>query len=410
MKITFTPFFKTALFFLLLNATNLSAQQPAPTHILYEKGKTPKAGTVVAMMDNALVFADSNGVQKVFHRLEIDSVVQITVKTIETEIAESQPDTIPYANIKIDEKFEVGSLLQEHRLTTTWGQKYSGIVTFMSVEKLVLTTQNGMDLPFKIKEIQQIEVIETPKSSEKRYKTITAPGYEAKMFNRKRTEYFSEEQERKTTHIPYRIGIVPTAFNLPKGQLLIRGSAGYLWEFVLAGKYFLASTGLSGVNSQLRLKVGIPIKAYLHAGLVAEITTNQLLYTGDAKMAFAPIFTFGTPNYFLNLAYKSESPMFVPVNDRFDEDIIREASYWSFGAGVRITDDFQFLTESLFITDDNQQPHYRVFLGVTLKTEKHTIGAGIAVWDTQNSDDNTFFDSLNVGGAVPSFQYTIRFK
>lgn len=362
------------------------------------------------MMDNAIVFADTNGVQKVFHRLEIDSVVQITVKTIETETPETQPDTIPYANLEIDEKFEVGSLQQEHRLTTTWGQKYTGIVTFMSVERLVLTTQNGMDLPFKIKEVQQIEVIEIPKSSEKRYKTITAPGYEAKAFNKKRTDYISEKQKRKRTHIPYRIGIVPTAFSLPKGQILFRESAGYLREFVFGGKYFLASGGLSGAYSQLRVKVGIPIKEYLHAGFVAEITTDQLLYNGDAKMAFAPILTLGTPSYFLNLAYKSDSPMFIPINDRFDDDIIREAKYWSFGAGVRITDDLQFLTESLFIAEDNRQRHYRVFLGFTLKTKIQTIGAGLSVWDTHDVEDDPFFDTPNFGGVIPSFQYTIRFR
>jgi hypothetical protein len=409
MKIFNTVFVKITFLCLLINTSNLLAQTTGYTHILYEKNKAPKEGTLISINENAITFADSSGQQKVFHRMEVDSVVQgrlidiVEKKTVIAQILEAYPD------IKIDENLKINSLTQEHSLTTTWGQKYAGIIVSMSVEKLYLTTQNGMNLPFKIKEINAIKVIASGETVKKTYKTLSPPSYTSKVRRKERAKISAVKRARKQTHIPYRISVVPTAFNLPKGQILFRESAGYLREFVFADQYFSFSGGLSGWYAQLRLKTGIPIKKYLHAGLVVELTGEELSFSRDRQWAIAPILTLGTPSYFLNLVYKSDSPMFIPVNDRFDNSIINLADYWSFGAGVRITDNLQFLTESLLIESDNRQKHYRVFLGFTIKTKIQTIGAGVSVWDTDEFEDDFFFQA-NFGNIIPSFQYTIRFR
>ncbi|MFT4758629.1 MAG: hypothetical protein ACI9XO_000519 [Paraglaciecola sp.] len=417
MKSSSFLFFKIALLFLLINAGNLLAQEvDQPTHVLYEKNKGSITGKLISMNGNAIVFADSSGAQKVFHQVEIDSVVQVVfvenVGGIKTEKAAVKTLTAieqtlkAYPSIEIDENLKIGNLTQEHSLTTTWGQKYAGILISMTPEKVVLITQKGMDLPFKIKEIRRIQVIPSDGTVKKRYKNIPSTRLGAKA---KRVIINKVRAQRKQTHIPYRIGIVPTAFNLPKGQLLLRASAGYLAEFVVAEQYFQFSAGFSGWFTQFRLKVGVPIKKYLHIGLVVEATGDQLVSSGNFKYAIAPIVTLGTPDYFLNLAYKSNSPMFIPINDRFDNSIISPANYWSFGAGVRVTDNFQFVTESLLIESDNLQRHYRVFLGFTLRRKNQTFGAGASFWDTEDLEDDPFFNR-NFSGVIPSLQYTVRFR
>lgn len=409
MKIFDSIFFKITFFFLLINTSNLLAQTTESTHILYETNKAPIVGTLISMAENSIVFADSSGQQKVFHRMEVDSVVQnksFDVKEKKTVI-EQILDTYP--TIKIDENLKINTLTQEHSLTTTWGQKYAGIIVSLSVEKLYLTTQNGMNLPFKISEIKEIRAISSGETVKKTYKALPSPPYNYESEKKKRSKNYAAKRRRKETHIPYRIGIVSTAFNSPKGQILFRESAGFLREFVYSDRYFSIAAGLSGGFTQLGLKVGIPIKKYLHAGLVLQLTGNQLGFEERTKFAIAPILTLGTTDYFLNLTYKTENPIFIPTNDRFDNSIIRFADYWSFGAGVRISDKFQFLTESLLIEDENRQKHYRIFLGVTLKTKIQTIGAGVSFWDSEDLGDD-FFGSDSFEDVIPSFQYTIRFR
>jgi len=280
-----------------------------------------------------------------------------------------------------------------------------------------------MDLPFKMTEIQKITVIKTglkPKSltdkkknnSQKTYKNIAAPNAKSYSVKKQRRAEQTAKRRRRSTFVPFRIGITPTAFNLPNGQFLFRSSAAYLREFVYAGKYFRGSIGLSGTFTQARLHVGIPVKKYLHLGLSVEATNSSGL--GGPNAAFAPILTIGTPDYFVNFVYKSESPIFLPSSG----NLTQFAHYWSFGAGLRITENFSFLTESALINSNRTdffrnieftEKYYRVYLGFSLNIDIQSVGAGLTFYDADDFNDG-FSRNTNTGPVFPSFQYTIRFR
>lgn len=416
------------LFLCLFIQTNLIAQENSITQVLYPKNQAPIAGMLISMDEKNIVFQDSAGVQETFQRIDIDSVG--ILKKVELLVEKNSLVAIRAANpaVEIAANLSIDDLSQEHSVWTNWNQKYAGIVTEISTKKLILTTRNGMDLPFRMTEIQKIEVIKTdlqPKSVterrqknvQKSYKTIASSTSQSKSAREQRRKELMYRMQRRRTYIPYRIGITPTAFNLPKGQHLFRSSAGYLRELVFSGKYVRGAIGFSGWYPRVQFHVGVPIKKYLHVGLALEATANGNS-TEAPNYAFAPILTIGTPDYFINLVYKSTSMLFLPVNDDFDNPMVRPGEYWSFGAGLRIAKNLNFLTESALIQEEQQdifrdqvipQTHFRVFAGLSFNIDIQTIGAGLTIYDSQQLE-NRFSSRSSFGEIVPSFQYTIRFR
>lgn len=412
MKIRRLLFFKIVFIFCCLDSAVLWAQQPLPSHILFQKGKTPLEGMWTSTNEKTIVFTDVNGLKKTYQRSTIDSIVRIQPINTEKTKVDLVAIRLAYPKLDMAENLDIHGMEQEHILQTVWGQKYKGTITEITVEKLVLSTPNGANLPFLMKEITVIETLKSKENTITSYKKRPAPNPKVIAKKKQRLRSDKEAELSKNISIPTRIGIVPTAFNLQPGQCLYRNSATYLNEFLIAGKYFNVAIGDRLFQPFLKIQATIPIKKYLHVSLLGEINMrlgifNDLLSEG--RLAVSPIVTIGTPDYFLNLSYKTKAPLFLPINDQSDYSPIRDASYWSFGGGVKLSKRIQFLTENMLIGNRKDQRHYRVFFGLTFQLKNHTFGAGLTVFDADD-EENTFISTFNLNGVAPSLQYTIRFK
>jgi len=202
---------------------------------------------------------------------------------------------------------------------------------------------------------------------------------------------------------------------MPKGQIYYRNSATYINEFGIAGDYFHVSLGAHLFRPMLRAQGNLPIKNFLHIGLAAEINIENQVFLFNpefdrATFSLSPILTVGNPNYFVNLTYRSKAPIFLPINDNEDNNLIRKSNYWSFGGGLKIGRKFQFLTETMLIEDKNRQKHLKVYNGITGSFGRHTIGVGVSVYDTHEVTSTNTFLVLNTGSVYPSMQYTIRIR
>lgn len=400
-----TLIFKMIVFSCLLQIVEIKAQDAPFLHILYEKGKPPIEGTWMSMEDENVYFKNRKGVENTYKRSDIDSIVHVKV-VASTEhlkaIRSANPD------VTIDANFDINDMVQEHSVETNWGQKYAGIVTKIAIEKLVLTTQNGMDIPFLMREVKSITVIESKKNAIQNYKTLDiSKSKNAVVFKRKKEKTLSAN-----ISIPPRIGIVPTAFSLNKGTILYRNSGVYLNEFLFGAKYFNVALGNRIFEPFIKLQATIPVQKYLHVSLLTELSFHGGLFNDlfeFNRLAFSPIVTIGTPDYFLNLSYKSKAPIFLPINDAFDNSPIRPARYLAFGAGVKLSRLFKFMTESMLIGERAVQRHYRVYMGLSMHLKNQDLGLGFSIYDADNRNEN-FSSFANLNGFAPSVYYTVRFR
>ena len=398
--------------FLLLFTENTMAQNDAPTHVLYPKSAKALQGKLLFLNEKTILFADNAGEIRSYEREAIDSLVFIkNMVSSNANIGLIDSLKTKYPNLQIPDNLKILDKSQLHIVMTSWGQRFRGLIISLTLDGIILTTQNGSDLPFEFVNIKEIKVKELEKEEQIIYRNL--PPIKSPLVPRKfkPREKITSYKPKQLLSVPTRIGIVPTALNPPAGQVLFRGSAIYINEFLVAGKFFNASFGTRFFSPFIKGQVNFPVKKYIYLGILAEVNATDFFNTGSTrigKFAFSPIVTIGNPSYFLNFSYKSKAPIFLPINDSSDDRLMRESSYWSFGGGVLFSKRWQFLTESMLIKDVNNQRHYRIFWGMNFQVYNHTFGFGFTKYDTDDRDDGSF-EFGNSDGFLPSFQYIVRF-
>ena len=230
------------------------------------------------------------------------------------------------------------------------------------------------------------------------------------------------KEERVRIHTPIRISNVLTAFQLPKGQFLYRNSGVSTHELVFGGSFYHIVGGLQTDNIMLRTQLNLPINKYIHLGVSGEMNIDANFGSSSSNstfdeptFAYAPILTIGTPDRFINIMYKSKSPIILPDNDTQDASLFnRNAKYWSIGAGIKIGHNLYFMTESQLMREDNRQKHLRINAGLALHKGRHSIGFSLTYMDSEEviEPDNFFFAQSGfpfVGSVLaPSISYMVR--